>query len=293
MTKANYLILLILIATLYFSLNAEPWKCTADANLFLSQSSYSNNWGGAGLSNLTWVASSNSTAEKQISAIMSDRTTLKLAFGQTHTQKVNANNQKYWQKPEKSTDQIDLESVLKFNFQIYVDPFISGRYESQFLDMSDPDNTKNFNPNRFTESAGLARTFIKQDDQNLNARIGAAFRQSIDREKLDPDSGNRSTYQTNDGGIEFIADYNKVIKSKDISYASKLRVYQALFNSKSKDLPNNNWKAPDMTWEHSINTKLWSIVSLNFYFELLYEKEQAKALQYKETLGLGVSYQLF
>lgn len=291
--KFNYYTLLILLVFLSGLLHAEPWKYTADANLFLSQSTYSDNWAGSEMSNITWVASSNASAEKQLTQIMSDKTTLKLAFGQTHTQKENTSGDKYWAKPDKSTDKIDLESVLKFNFEIYVDPFISARAESQFLDLTDPAKTKTFNPALLTETAGISRTFIKQEYQNLNSRIGLALRQNIDREKFDIASGKRKTYTTNDGGIEFITEYNKVFMPKDISYKSRLQVFQALFNSKEDELPNDNWKSPDMTWEHSINTKLWSIVSLNFYFELLYEKEQVKDLQFKETLGLGVSYQLF
>lgn len=291
--KKRQILTLVLILCLTGIMGAEPWRYTADASLSMSQNAYSDNWTGSELSSITWVASSNSTAEKQLSPIMNDKTTLKLAFGQTHTQKINSTGDKYWAKPDKSTDKIDLESVLKFTLQTYVDPFVSGRVESQFLDLSDPDKTRTLNPAKLTETAGISRTLIKQDYQNLNTRLGAAFRQNIDREKLDVVSGDRKTFTTNDGGIEFITEYTKVFKPKEISYKSRLQVFQALFNSKEDELPTDDWKTADVTWEHSLSTKLWSIVTLSLDLKFLYDKELDKKTQYKETLALGVTYQLF
>jgi hypothetical protein len=48
-----------------------------------------------------------------------------------------------------------------------------------------------------------------------------------------------------------------------------------------------------MKWENTLSTKLISVITMSLYFELLYEKEQGKAMQFKETLALGVSYRLF
>lgn len=291
----NYKILAVItiIVCLSGMLCAEAWKYTADVSLGLTQNAYSDNWAGTELSNINWIASSNSSAEKQLNRYMFDKTTLKLAFGQTHTQKVDTMGDKYWTKPEKTTDKIDLESVLKFTLQTYVDPFVSARMESQFLDLSDAGKTRNLNPLKLTEGAGIARTFIKDNTQELGARLGAAFRQNIDRDKLDPVTLERETFTTNDGGLEFVAEYNKNFTPKDMTFKSKMLVFQALFNSKEDQLPNDYWKTADMKWENTLSTKLISVITMSLYFELLYEKEQDKDLQFKETLALGVSYRLF
>ncbi|MBM4399351.1 MAG: DUF3078 domain-containing protein [Candidatus Cloacimonetes bacterium] len=284
------MILAALLFCLCGMLGAEQWKYSADASFSLAQNFYSEKWAGTELSNINWIANSNSSAEKQLSKIMHDRTTLKLAFGQTHTQKTDALGDKYWEKAQKTTDKIDLESLLRFTLQFYVDPFAAARMESQFMDMSDPAKTRMVNPLKLTETAGIARTFIKDDYQELNSRLGAAFRQNIDRDVLV--GTERETQTTNDGGLEFITEYSKKFMPKDVTYKSKLLVYEALFNSKSKDL-NDDWKSPDVKWENTLSTKLWSVITMSLIFDVIYEREQVKEIQYKETLALGVSYQLF
>jgi len=273
---------------------AEPWKYQADISLSLAQSYYNSDWAGTELSNINWIANANASAEKQLSSIMNDKTTLKLAFGQTHTEKTNAAGDNYWEKPQKTTDNIDLESLLRFTLQAYADPFVSGRLESQFLDLSDAAKTRMINPIKLTEAAGIVRTFFKSDYRSLDSRLGAAFRQNINRDvnTAVPPAVERKTMTTNDGGLEFITEYSQKFMPQDITYKSKLQVYQALFNSKSKTL-NDDWKSPDIKWENSLSTKLWQVVTLSLLFDMIYEREQVKALQYKEILALGVSYQLF
>ncbi|MBW6515046.1 MAG: DUF3078 domain-containing protein [Candidatus Cloacimonetes bacterium] len=290
MNKAFYLNLIVIFIT-SSTLIAEPWKITSDASISLSQSSYSDNWAGTELGSISWTASSNSAAEKQLSDIMHNRTTLKLSFGQTHQQRITDEGDKDWSKPEKSNDKIDLESLLRFTLQVYVDPFIAARWESQFLDLSDPTKTRIINPSRFTESAGIMRNFIKEDDHSLSARLGAAFRQNVDRDALVNDT--RETVTTNDGGIQFIAEYMRRFLPQDILYNSRLEVYQALFNSEEDELPNDNWKAVDVLWQHSLSTKIWSIINAGLFFEMVYDKEQVDELQFRQTLGLGVFFQLY
>jgi len=65
-----------------------------------------------------------------------------------------------------------------------------------------------------------------------------------------------------------------------------------LFNSKSAEL-NEDWISTDMVWENSLSTKLFGMVGANLIFEMQYDKEQVADLQWKEMLGLGISYTLF
>lgn len=272
-------------------LSAESWNLTTDLNLTLTQNAYSDNWAGTELGAVTWQANSNSTAEKRLSSLLLSKTTLKLAFGQTHQQFRDSAGDKRWGKPEKSTDKIDLESILFFTLQSYVDPFVSARWESQFLDLSQPE-TRLINPHKFTESAGLARTFIKTDVQNLSARIGGALRQLVDIDRLNA-AGDKETVVTNDGGIEFVSEYKKTMNS-NVGLLSRLQLYQALFNSKSDDPGfGDDWKALDMNWQTTLSAKVWAAGTLSLYFELKYEKQEDSKLQFKETFGLGVSYRLF
>jgi hypothetical protein len=287
------LILLTILMLVISTLAAEDWKYTSNLNLSLTQNAYSNSWAGTELGSVSWASTSNSTADKQLSSLILNKNTLKLAFGQTHSQKLAANNKRYWAKPEKTTDKIDFETVFRFTLHGYVDPFISGRYESQFIDFSDAANTRLFNPSQFTEAAGIAKTFIAKENQTLNARLGGAMRERLNREVLvDTLTNKRENKVESDAGAEFVAIYNQVFKPKDISFNSRLQLFQAFYNSKSKDLLNNDWKVTDVTWENTLGMKMFKALSLSLYFELIYNKEQEKAVQFKETLGLGFSFQL-
>lgn len=289
--KSLYSILAILLL-LPLALFAENWKLDSDLNVSLTQSTYSNSWQGTELSNITWVASSNSTAEKQLKPWLNNKTTLKLAFGQTHLQKEDTLGDLYWEHPSKSTDKIDLESVLRFTTQGWVDPFIAARMESQFLDRSDPALTRIVNPMLFTETAGIIRTFVNTDANYFSTRLGAAFREKLDREVLQADL-TRELETTVDGGLESVSEYKHVFSPLEANFKSRLQVYQALFNSKEDELPTDDWKSPDVVWENIFTTKLWGLLSANLTFEMRYEKEAIHEVQWKEILGLGLSYSLF
>jgi hypothetical protein len=284
--------ILSLVLLLPLALLSEPWILDSDISLTINQSTYSESWAGTELSNITWAAMSNSSAEKQLKPWLNNKTTLKLAFGQTHLQKQDAMNKYYWDKPVKSTDKIDLESVLRFTTQSWVDPFIAARMESQFLDLSDPALTRIINPMLFTETAGAIRTFTDTESNFFSSRLGAAFRQNVNREVLQTNLIDRETETSMDGGLEMVSEYKHMFSPMDANFKSRLQVYQALYNSKSDEL-NEDWKSPDVVWENVLTTKLWGLLSANVTFEMRYEKEQIHKVQWKEILGLGFSYSLF
>lgn len=281
-----------MILAAFTLLPAQTWKLDSNMSLTLSQSAFSDNWAGTELSNITWVANSTSTAEKQLADWLLNKNTLKLAFGQTHNQKTReVSKDKYWEKPEKSTDKIDLESMLRFTTHTWVDPFLAGRFESQFLDLSQ-DEARLVNPMLFTETAGIIRSFIDEEHQLLTARLGAALRESVNRDVLIGTT--KETQTTIDGGLEMVSEYTRKLKMPlEMDLRSRLQLYQALFNSKSDDLPNDNWKSLDMVWENIVSTKLFGMVSANLIFELRYDKEQVSELQWKEMIGLGLSHNFF
>jgi len=292
------ILIIISLSLLAFAAYAEAWKIESDLNLTLSQSAFSDNWAGTELSNITWLASSNSRMEKQMKEWLHNSNTLALAFGQTHLQKTDANGDKYWEAPDKSTDKIDLESLWRFTLKSWVDPYVAGRFESQFLDLSqeDMDNTRFVNPMLFTESAGVMRSFIDAEDTRLTARLGAAFRQNVNRDQYTWDGADfaKESTTTMDGGAEFVAQMRKNIQAPlQSTFRSRLHMYQAIFNSESDNLPNDDWKAADMVWENSLTTKLFGIVNASFILEFRYDKEQDDDIQWKQMLGLGLNYNLF
>lgn len=278
---------LIIVAAMLFAMSllaAEGWQLDSDVMVNLTQSSYSDNWTGSELSNITWVAASNSTAQKQLKEWLKNKTSLNLAFGQTHLQKTDSNGNKYWDAPEKSTDKIALESLLQFTLQSFVDPYVAGRLDSQFLDEQAGQETFLVNPLLFTESAGIMKTILDLEKTKLDVRLGGAVRENVDRRLDDVPV---------DGGVEGVANFKHVFSALNASYNSKLTAYQALFNSKSDELPNEDWKALDYKWENLLTFKLWKLLGVNLTFDMIYDKEKAPEAQWKESLGLGLSYTLF
>ncbi|MFW5628882.1 MAG: DUF481 domain-containing protein [Candidatus Cloacimonadaceae bacterium] len=289
-------LVIITILTLSFAfLMAEGWDIQSDVSLTLSQSAYSENWVGTESSNITWLANGNFLAQKQLYDWLHNRNTIKAAFGQTHVQDFNDEGKKYWEAPTISKDQIDAEGILRFTFNSWVDPYAAGALKTRFIDQSQKanDNTRIFNHMLFTESAGIMKNFIDDKNTLLSTRLGAAFRQDVDRNSLDLVTDKKETNVIYDGGLEFVSEYNKNLKMPlNSTFKSKLNIYQALVNSKEKEL-NNDWKAPVATWENTLNTKLFGAVSANFLFEMRYNKQQVDAIQWQQMLGLGVSYNLF
>ncbi|MCD4820307.1 MAG: DUF3078 domain-containing protein [Candidatus Cloacimonetes bacterium] len=285
-------LILFLSVVLLFAMNvqAEEWEKIGDVSLNVTQNAYSENWAGEERSSITWVWNLNMMLQKQLADKIHNKNTIKFAFGQSHYQQLNSMNEKYWQKPVKSTDLIDLESMFRFTFGGYVDPFASLRLESQFLDNSVSDDIRMFNQIHLTEAFGIAKIFIKEEKTELSARLGAAFKQLQDS-KAD------GMIDANDGGIQFVADYYTPLANDMITFTSKFELYKAMYYSEEDNVDNDYWKSPDISWENIFSAKLFKVINLNLYFQLLYDEEirfedEAK-LRIKETLGLGISYNLF
>ena len=279
-------IFIFVLGLLIVGLYAEGWNKSADISLNLNQNSYSDNWAGAEIGVISWAFNANLLAEKQLTEKLHNKNTLKLAFGQTHSQYIDINGDKKWAKPDKTTDLIDFESMFRFTLGLVVDPFVSVRLESQFMDKQG-NEVKNFNPNILTETFGVAKLFIKEDNKELSTRLGAAFKQYMD---------GFADENTNDGGAEFVGEYKSPLANNIINYNTKLILYKALFYSESdavKGTPMEDaWKAVRMDWEH-IFSAITKLINLNLYFQLIYDETIIDEIQFKQTLGLGFTYKLF
>jgi hypothetical protein len=273
---------------------AESWKASVDANLTLTENAYNDNWVGGEAGALSWTFNSNSLAEKQLHPKVNNKNTLKLSFGQTHNQDKDT---KKWAKPVKSTDLIDFETVFRFTLGGFVDPFLAGRVETQFYDVSDPQKSRILNPATFTESFGIARVWIKLEKREWTTRLGMGLRQHLDRQALvDTLAGKRENKTSKDGGFLLVDDFKTPLAHEKLTYTSKLTVFQALFYSESKKLkglPNQDyWKSLDVNWENIFSASITKYLMVNLYVQFLYDKEVRLGGQLKQTLSLGLTYKL-
>jgi hypothetical protein len=284
------LLILVLFAT---SRGDEAWQKYLNLDLTVTQNSYSDNWAGGEASNVNWVAAASSGFEKQLSEMLSSKTTIRLEFGQTHNQDPET---KEWAKPVKSTDEIDIETLASFALLRWVDPYLAVRFESQFLDASYPALKRYVNPKWVTESLGISRQFYKTDKNEILSRLGLYLRQIITEEIVDTTSRRTEINSTNDGGIESVTDA-KLTLSDNVSYTSQLTLYKPLSFSESGKLRGTSledyWKEVDVNWENTVSAAISKYVTVSLYIQLLYDKEIAKKGRLKETLSLGLTYRLF
>jgi hypothetical protein len=270
---------------------ATPWNLAADANLTLSQNAYTDNWGGGATGLLAYAANANLLAEKALNSKMNTRNALKLAFGQTSAQDTAGK----WGAPQKSTDQIDFESVLRFTLGFVVDPFASAQLQSQFWDKSDPLLSRYFNPLDLNEGLGVARQIVKHEKTELVSRLGFGLEQKFDHQaRQDTAPEPRVNKSSNYGGVTFATDFTTPLAQEKIAYTSKLTLFQAVFFSGASALtgkPNADyWKALDVGWDNTIAASITRYVMVNLTAQLLYDKEIDTKLRLKETLALGLTY---
>lgn len=261
-----------------------------DFGLTATQATYSDNWVGGEAGAFNWASNFKGDASKWLSTLIQNKSQLKLSFGQTLAQKRDDEGNTYWERPRKSTDLIDFETVFRFAFNGYVDPYVAGRLESQFTDESYRPVRRYFTPTKLTESGGVIRVFIdKPNVLELRSRFGFAFRQILTNTILDSIAETTEMVTTNDGGLESVTDFKAQLSSK-LNYASKLSLYKALFFSESDTAPTEDWKTADANWEHFLTASITKVVQTVLYVQVLYDKEIDDGARFKQTLGLGIAY---
>ncbi|MBD3344961.1 MAG: DUF3078 domain-containing protein [Chitinivibrionales bacterium] len=290
--------------------NPDRWLMSTNTNLTVNQNAYSESWMGGEQSNFSWAVHLNAKAEKQFNPRVHNENTLKLAFGQTQIGEQDSSGEWHWSRPQKSTDLIDFESVLKFTLKTVIDPFVAGRLVSQFYDLRDPVNERYINPLEITESFGVARQLLKKEDVlTWNGRLGGAVRQYVDRDAWNTDliPTQKKTEFTNDGGIELVTELTANNREKWWEFSTLLRVYEALLYSDSDEYrklagkdPDDNtepddWRYPDVNWENSLNINFTKYIMLNVYLQLIYDRDKQPDMyknspQLKETMSLGLTF---
>jgi len=46
-------------------------------------------------------------------------------------------------------------------------------------------------------------------------------------------------------------------------------------------------------WQNTLTTKLWKFINFNLYADFIYDAQVRRAGQLKETLGIGLTYDLY
>jgi len=267
-----------------------PWKYEALASVSLTQSAFSGNWAGGDLGSISWVARANLAANRQFTDGFRWENSLKLAYGEKadqieHPDKPGKNK---WAKGEKNEDQIQLDSVARFTLHRVLDPYAALRGESQFLNEDDPRGSLELDPIKISESAGVARAFVQEENREILARLGFALRQTFAQRFTTVAGTDTERFHTNDGGIEFRTTTTYPLLGEKILYKGEIYVLWSLFFSEGDALKNFDalaqqavpgresvqdfWKVPNVDWQNLLTAELTSWLNANFFFQLVYEK---------------------
>ena len=299
MKKYNWILSLLVAAMLSFPTitladvdsTIVGWRVNLVADLTTTQTAYSDSWVGGEVGSFNWVSNLNGNAERNFGPWFNFSSTLRLSFGQT----ISQDTAKHWSKPRKSTDLIDWENLGRFLLDKYIDPYVGFRLESQFLDARVPEKPRYLTPLTLTESGGISRMFYKKEDDQVLSRVGLALRQTFKKVIIDSTTLATTDSTLTDGGMEWVTDARLTLR-QNLIYTSKLSFYKAFFFSqkdKIKETPYaDDWKAVDVNWENFVNASITKIITVNFYWQLLYDKQVSHKGRIKETLGLGFTFKL-
>jgi hypothetical protein len=305
------------------------WRREGKVGLNLLQSYYTNDWKGGDKGSVVWAANLDYRAEAQLTTRWNWRNDLNLAFGQTHQQERDATGDLTWQKPDKTTDQIKFETLFRYGLQGW-DPYVSARFESQFLDETDPwARSLTLNPLTFSESIGISHMLVNQADRQLMSRFGFSLRQNS-REVFAaaPPDDATERLTSNDGGLELVLDYKDKILDDRVEYTSKFTAYKAFFYSAKGDLDGvagddlvaaglpedvaDYSLVTDLDWENTFVTAITRLINVQLYLRWSYDKYDnsvapqvedgqvtnpgyvdaaiRKAGQLKQTMSIGLAY---
>jgi hypothetical protein len=311
------------------ALAAGRWGTRATVGVNLLQSYYTRNWNGGDKGSVVWNATLDAVAQRRFGDDWDWFNSANLAFGQNHQQDRDGDGSLYWRRPDKSTDQIKLETLMRYT-RGELDPYVSVRFSSQFLDQTDPYGRRfTFNPLEIFQSAGLSRMLLEDGDERLLARLGFTLRQSIrDQYRAAPPDDAVLSESSTDGGLELVLNYDTRLLQERVEYRGQLRVYKAVFYSAKSDVDDlapqvlvdaglsddlaDYFLAPDVDFENSFKASITRLLNVQFNLRWVYDKYDTtvkpvvadgelqnpaavggavrKSGQLRQTMSIGLAY---
>lgn len=242
----------------------------------ISQIAFSN-WVKGGDNSISWVFMGDFRLDNT-SEIWSFKNSVKAAYGRS----------KIGDATYRTTDNdLYIENVASYNVGWAVSPFISNSVRTQIASgfdyKVDPEIeiANFFDPGYITQTIGF--TYDKY--QNIITRLGIGFQEIITNKfrQYSDDSGTKDKLEAFkfETGIESVTDINYKLDD-NIIYSSKTRLFSQF---KCLDV----W---DVRWDNTITAKITKLFSVNFTYQLVYEKMQSPYTQTKQALLIGITYTL-
>ncbi len=254
----------------------SPWKHTLVASLNLTQVAYTD-WAQGGENALAYQAM---LAGKSVQDLLSTNWTTEYAFayGQTKLGERGI---------RKTDDRIDLSSVMIYKLGVYVNPFASVTFKSQFTtgykyaDTSQKAVSDFLDPAYSTQTIGVGYQPMKE----LKTRLGIGLRETFTK-LYTSYADNSKTIEVEatkiEGGFESVSELEVPIDST-VLIKSKLELFAPI-------------KTMDKIIVHSDNAlvvKISKYLNVNFIVQLINDNVISPRTQLKEGLALGITYTVF
>jgi hypothetical protein len=249
------------------------WKHQLDGLLNLSQAYY-DNWAKGGADALSYEWSFGASLNLDRPDYQWDNK-FKANYGRTKLGNLGS---------RKSADQFGFESVYTRLLKIQVNPFASVTAQSQFFpgysysENPSSDRAKisdYFNPAYFTENAGVGVEPVK----DFKERLGFTMKQTVGDYGFQKDGVRTGKDFKQEYGLSSITEY-QVVLMENILFETRL---EAFTNFQGVD-------EIDGRWANKITAKVNRLVSANFEYETLYDKDLSLDAQTRESLAIGISF---
>lgn len=268
-------------ATDYSASSAAPaapapgaWKHAANGFFNLSQT-YFDNWVKGGTNALTWELRLEGSSIYEDSKLLWENKG-KALYGRTEVADLNS---------RKSSDLLDLQSVLTYKLGTWVNPFAAAQLLTQFDAGYNYEGTPRlrvagpFDPTYLIQTLGVGYTAIP----DLNVRLGGTLKETFSAARYgyadDTETENEIETFKFEPGLSFTSTY-KFGLMENILFSTLLDVF---VNFKGT-------KEIDGKWENQITAKVNKYVSANFGLDMLYDYDLSESYQLKESLSIGISF---
>lgn len=252
----------------------SPWTHKLVGNLAANQVALKD-WSQGGDDALSWGLTIDGKSIRETKFTLST-TTYKFAFGQT----------KLGDQPiRKTTDKIDLETILTYKMDKYINPYVATTAKTQgfkgynYTPAGKVAVAQFMDPAYLTQSAGVGFT----PRSEIKTRLGLALREIITRDfnhyADDKETLKKVEKIRVDGGIESVTNGEWQLKD-NVLLTSKLEIFAPFTALDETSVRSDN----------TIMVKLIRYVTLNVGLVIVDDATASDKLQIKQATALGLSY---
>ncbi len=270
------LLVVCLTATSSVSGAASKLSKQVVAALNVTQLQYKD-WAAGGQDALSYVAQLNANFDLKDTR-MSWRFVGKFAFGQTKLDGEDLRN---------STDQIDMDLSMSYRFDKHFNPFIGATLRTQFATGYDYRKKPPVPRSAFRDPLYMTQTIGANlaTEKHFRSRLGCGFKETYTR-KYTQYSDNPRTPEVEkrkiETGIQSTSSWTLKL-GQLLVYNARLRMFSTF----------EHIDVVDVIWDNVWTAQVAKYVAVNLTVNLLYDKDVSKRTQIKQSLAIGLTYNLF